>query len=193
MNPDEIYGVASETIQHDGHPDTYTYYPTNTGRHFYSDINQTMRPWDGNGHMLNMAIDPYSKDDQTKYNYTFPKTPKDPSVVNPPFYEDTDRFYNVDLSSNNGVHDFNSISIKIPPVPANGEIIVSYPWYPPNPADYICDANNTHFCLLARIVNPNLQNEGMQLLRDQKVKIMQRIIIISHRRILRYLMLSQER
>jgi len=44
----------------------------------------------------------------------------------------------------------------IPPIVKGGETIMEFEWYPPNPSDYnSCNVEPWHFCLLARIVDPN--------------------------------------
>ncbi|MBL7727992.1 MAG: tyrosinase family protein, partial [Dinghuibacter sp.] len=43
-----------------------------------------------------------------------------------------------------------------------GSRIYTFSWTPPNPADYTCVGPNTHFCLLARITDATLPNDGMR-------------------------------
>ncbi len=46
--------------------------------------------------------------------------------------------------------------MNVPSIGGQDQTILQFPWYPPNPNDYVGLINNIHhFCLLARIVAPN--------------------------------------
>lgn len=46
-------------------------------------------------------------------------------------------------------------TLTIPAIPANQEVILTFPWQVPNPANYGNDGDQWHFCLLARIEATN--------------------------------------
>jgi Common central domain of tyrosinase/Bacterial Ig domain len=62
---------------------------------------------------------------------SYSKTSKSRSVVNPPIYD--------------------TAPLTIPILQPGESVILEIPWYPPNVADFNCNGESGHFCLLARI------------------------------------------
>jgi hypothetical protein len=54
-----------------------------------------------------------------------------------------------------------SLGQAVTPLQPEGYKIYVFPFQLPNPADYSCVGQVDHFCLLARITDPTLPNEGM--------------------------------
>jgi len=92
-----------------------------------------MSPWDGTG-----AVDPYS----IAGGYIVSKTPKHPSVVSPPIYDQA--------------------PLVIPVLQPGEAVVIQIPWYPPNPADFSCfGGDQGHFCLLGRVETSTAAPFGM--------------------------------
>ena len=73
----------------------------------------------------------------TPYN----KTSKDHSVVYPPIYD--------------------TAPLNVPILAPGESVIVEIPWFPPNVADFNCQGQSGHFCLLARIETSQTAPFGM--------------------------------
>ena len=110
--------------------------PTQTYGTLTGNVNITtaMGPWNGTG----TPIQPWTM----AGGYIVSKTPTHPSVVSPPIYDDA--------------------PLTIPPLQPGQAVVLQIPWYPPNPADFSCfGADQSHFCLLARIETTNSAPWGM--------------------------------
>ncbi|HYC93563.1 MAG TPA: tyrosinase family protein [Thermoanaerobaculia bacterium] len=110
--------------------------PTQTYGTLTSNVNITtaMAPWNGTG----PAVQPWTG----AGGYIVSKTPTHPSVVSPPIYDDA--------------------PLVIPPLAPGQAVVLQVPWYPPNPADFVCfGAEQSHFCLLGRIETTNSAPWGM--------------------------------
>ena len=98
-----------------------------------ANITTSMSPWDGTG-----AVDPYS----AAGGFIVSKTPKHPSVVSPPFYDQA--------------------PLVVPILQPGEAVVIQIPWYPPNPADFSCfGGDQGHFCLLGRIETSTTSPFGM--------------------------------
>ena len=64
-------------------------------------------------------------------DYTYEKPAVDDSVVFPPVYD--------------------SAMLTIPKLQPGESVVIQIPWYPPNPDDFNCVSEPSHFCLVARI------------------------------------------
>jgi hypothetical protein len=107
-------------------------------------ITATMQPWDGSS-----AIPPWTGG---VGSYTYAKTPKDASVVDPPIYD--------------------TAPLTIPILQAGESCIIEIPWNPPNPADFSCfGADQGHVCLLARIETSTTSPFGMSTLEGLDVNL----------------------
>ena len=99
-----------------------------------ANITTAMAPWNGVG----TPVQPWTM----AGGYIVSKTPTHPSVVSPPIYDDA--------------------LLTIPPLAPGQAVVLQIPWYPPNPADFSCfGADQSHFCLLARIETTNSSPWGM--------------------------------
>jgi hypothetical protein len=114
-------------------------YPDNAyyGNSLHASITDPMQPWNGTG----PAIEPWT----TTGGHIYAKTPKHPSVVSPPVYDNA--------------------PLVVPVLNPGEAVVIQVPWYPPNPVDYSCfGADEGHFCLLARIESGPAPMFGMAFL-----------------------------
>lgn len=109
--------------------------PTQTYGTLTGNINITtaMAPWNGTG----TPIQPWTM----AGGYIVSKTPTHQSVVSPPIYDDA--------------------PLTIPPLQPGQAVVLQIPWYPPNPADFSCFGDQSHFCLLGRVETTNSAPWGM--------------------------------
>src|SRR5260221_3901699 len=133
-NCDRLWATWQRHIGNIGRRDPATVYGTDGVN---ARITSTMQPWDGSS-----GIPPWTGG---VGSYTYAKTPKDASVVDPPFYD--------------------TAPLTIPILQAGESCIIEIPWNPPNPADFSCfGADQGHVCLLARIETNTTSPLGMSTL-----------------------------
>jgi Common central domain of tyrosinase/Bacterial Ig domain len=109
--------------------------PTQTYGTLTGNINITtpMAPWNGVG----TPIQPWTM----AGGYIVSKTPTHHSVVSPPIYDNA--------------------LLTIPALQPGQAVVIQIPWFPPNPADFACFSDQSHFCLLARVETTNSAPWGM--------------------------------
>ena len=140
-NCDRLWATWQRNISNIGRRDPATVYGTESSQ---ARIIATMQPWDGSS-----AIAPWTGG---VGSYTYAKTPKDASVVDPPIYD--------------------TALLTVPVLQAGESCVIEIPWNPPNPADFSCfGADQGHVCLLARIETSTTSPFGMTTLEGLDVNL----------------------